>query len=324
MWRRIVTAVLVLLAVFAALFLVGPRVAVDTRITFDARAIGDDPDAYLERTEGKVPGIRDNLEKEIVWANPLIHARTPISIVYIHGFSASKGEVRPLPDEIADALDANLFYTRLKGHGQDAAAMGGATVNDWINDYAEAIAIGREIGDRVVVIATAMGADLAIQAALQPGASDGVAAMALISPNFGVSTTGARFLTLPWGRQIAELMLGSTFSIHPRGGEHARLWTESFPTSALLPMAALSKLAREAPVEKIRIPALFIFSDSDRITPQELTREIAGRWGAYHELVPVETNGDPNSHVLAGDAMSPSTTRFLAQRIEVWIKAMVQ
>ena len=108
-----------------------------------------------------MPGIRDGLEKEIVWADPMIHAKTPISIVYIHGFSASKGEVRPLADEIADQLDANLFYTRLTGHGQDGAAMTQGSVNAWINDYEEALAIGRAIGDKVVVIATSTGGSLA-------------------------------------------------------------------------------------------------------------------------------------------------------------------
>ncbi|MEP9398282.1 alpha/beta fold hydrolase [Mesorhizobium sp. KR2-14] len=324
MSRRITIAILILLAALVAAFALGPRVTVDTRITFDPSAIGDDPEAYLERTEGKLAGIRNGLEKEIVWANPLIHAKTPISIVYVHGFSASKAEVRPLPDEVADALDANLFYTRLTGHGQDGAAMGTATVNDWINDYAEAIAIGREIGEKVVVIATSTGAALAVHAAAEQGASDGVVAMALISPNFGVRAAGAEILTLPWGKQIAELVAGKERSFEPRNSQHEQFWTTRYPTSATLPMAALTKLASETPVENITIPALFIFSDLDGVTRQDLTRQIAARWGSYHELVPVETSGDPDNHVIAGDVRSPSTTRFLAQRIEVWIKAVVQ
>nr|WP_287339345.1 hypothetical protein [Mesorhizobium sp.] len=99
----------------------------------------------------------------------MVHARTPLSIVY----SASKGEVRPLPDEVADQLDANL-YTRLTGHGQGGAAMADGSVNAWINDYEEALAIGRAIGDKVIVIATSTGGSLAAWAATQPGASEGV------------------------------------------------------------------------------------------------------------------------------------------------------
>ena len=109
MGRRIVLAVLGVVIILVLAFLLGPRVPVDTTIRFDAKVIGDDPQAYLAREEAAVPNIRDGLEKEIIWADPMVHARTPLAIVYIHGFSASKGEVRPLADEVANQLDANLF-----------------------------------------------------------------------------------------------------------------------------------------------------------------------------------------------------------------------
>ncbi|TGQ64617.1 MAG: alpha/beta hydrolase [Mesorhizobium sp.] len=324
MGRRIVLAVLGLLAFFALAFVFGPRVSVDTTIRFDPTVIGDDPQAYVAREEAAVPGVRDGLEKEIIWVNPLVHARTPLSIVYIHGFSASKGEVRPLPDDVADELGANLFYTRLTGHGQDGEAMTQGSLNAWINDYEEALAIGRAIGDKVIVISTSTGGSLAVWAATQPGASDGVAAIALISPNFGVKASGAELLTMPWGKQIAELVIGRERSFAPRNALHEKFWTTRYPVTATLPMQALTELAYEAPVEKADIPALFIFSDSDKVVRADRTREIAGRWGGPHELVPVDDTGDPDHHVIAGDVLSPSTTAFLAQRISVWIEAVVK
>ncbi|TSE02658.1 alpha/beta hydrolase [Mesorhizobium intechi] len=324
MGRRIVLAVLALVAVLALAFLFGPRVPVDTTIRFDPSVIGDDPQAYVAKVEAAVPGIRDGLEKEVVWANPMVHGKTPLSIVYIHGFSASKGEVRPLPDDVAELLDANLFYTRLTGHGQDSAAMTQGSVNAWINDYEEALAVGRAIGDKVIVISTSTGGSLAACAATQPGASDGVAAIAFISPNFGVKASGAEILTMPWGKQIAELVIGKERSFVAHNALHQKFWTTKYPVAATLPMQALTELAYGAPVEKAGIPALFIFSDSDRVVRPDRTREIAGRWGAPHELVPVDDTGDPDNHVIAGDALSPSTTAFLAQRIAVWIEAVAK
>ncbi|MER8915336.1 alpha/beta fold hydrolase [Mesorhizobium sp. M0761] len=322
MGRRIVLAVLGVVMILVLAFLLGPRVPVDTTIHFDDKVIGDDPQAYVAREEAAVPNIRDGLEKEIIWADPMVHARTPLAIVYIHGFSASKGEVRPLADEVADQLDTNLFYTRLTGHGQDGASMAQGSVNAWINDYEEALAIGRAIGDKVIVIGTSTGGSLAAWAATEPGASDGVAAIAFISPNFGIRASGAELLTMPWGRQIAEFVGGKERSFPTRNALHEKLWTHTYPMAAVLPMAALTNLAYAAPVEKATIPALFIFSDSDKVVRQDRTREIAGRWGAPHELVPVDDNGDPDDHVIAGDALSPSTTAFLAQRIVVWVKAI--
>ena len=324
MGRRIVLAVLGLAVVLAAGFFLGPLVPVDTTIRFNPSVIGDDPQAYLAREEAAVPNIREGLDKEIIWANPLVHAKTPLAVVYIHGFSASKGEIRPLPDDVADELGANLFYTRLTGHGQDGAAMAQGSVNAWVNDYEEALAIGRAIGDKVIVIATSTGGSLAAWAATQPNASSDVAAIAFISPNFGVKASGADLLTMPWGKQIAELVGGKERSFPPRNALHEKLWTTRYPMAALPPMAALTNLAYEAPVEKATIPALFIFSDSDKVVRPDRTREIAGRWGAPHELVPVDDTGDPDNHVLAGDALSPQTTAFLTERIVVWVKALMQ
>ncbi|WP_363220651.1 alpha/beta fold hydrolase, partial [Mesorhizobium sp.] len=204
------------------------------------------------------------------------------------------------------------------------AAMAEGSVNAWINDYEEALAIGRAIGDKVIVIATSTGGSLAAWAATQPGASGGVAAIAFISPNFGVKASGAELLTMPWGRAIAELVAGKERSFVPRNALHEKFWTYRYPIAATLPMVALTELAYGAPVEKATIPALFIFSDSDRIVRPDRTREIAGRWGAAHELVPVDDTGDRDNHVIAGDALSPATTAFLAQRIVVWVEAVVK
>ena len=178
MIARILLAILVLLVVLAlavaGFWFLAPREPVDTTIRFDPATIGSDPDAYLARQEADVPNLRRNAQKEIVWAYPASRAKTPLAIVYVHGFSAAKAEVRPLPDEVAARRSgANLFYTRLTGHGRDGAAMEQAAVNDWLNDLAEAVAIGRRIGDRVVVIGTSTGGTLATFGATRSGSDAG-------------------------------------------------------------------------------------------------------------------------------------------------------
>jgi pimeloyl-ACP methyl ester carboxylesterase len=319
---KIVAAALFVTACLLIALLLGPRVPVDTTVTFDPSAIGDDPDTYLDKREGTVGGIRHGLQKEIVWADPIAKTKTPLAIVYVHGFSASKGEVRPLPDKVASALGANLFFTRLTGHGQDGAAMASGSVNAWVNDCAEALAIGRMIGNRVVVMATSTGAALATWATTQPSLSNGVAAMVFMSPNFGVQNAGAGLLTMPWGKQIAELVAGRERGFTPLNALHEKFWTTRYPTAATLPMAAIAEFAREAPVGQVRIPALFILSDQDKVVRPELTREIAARWGAPHQLIAIEKAGDPMHHVLAGDALSPSTTGMVAERIVGWLKTL--
>ena len=210
----------------------------------------------------RVKDIRPGLQKEIVWADPATKAKTPLAIVYIHGFSASKGEVRPLPDKVAAALGANLFYTRLTGHGQDGARDGGGQRQcldqrlcrgdrDRPGDRRQGGG-DRHLDRRVA-------GDLG---ASQPGLSKDVATIIAISPNYGLQAAGSDLLTLPWGgaarrtddRQGAQLRAAVN-------ALNAQLWTTRYPTSAILPLAALTRLAYATPVETIAHPgAVHLFA----------------------------------------------------------------
>ena len=305
-----------------AAWIFGPRTPVDLEITFDPTSIGPDLDAYLAEEEADISGIRKGLEKEIVWAFPASKAKTPLSIVYIHGFSASKGEVRPLPDIIAKSLGANLFYTRLAGHGRDGAAMADATVNAWLNNYAEAIAIGEALGERVIVMGTSTGGGLITWGLLQPSLTQKISGAVLISANYGIQAAGSEILTMPFAKTLANLIAGKERSFEPVNELHAKFWTHTYPTDAVLPMAALTALAANEPVEQIKTPALFIYSPTDKVIKPDLIEDIEARWGAPAEIYALPANDDPYSHVIAGDALSPSTTQPLADRVIEWVKTL--
>jgi alpha-beta hydrolase superfamily lysophospholipase len=313
---------LVLLAVaFAAAYLFGPRVKADMTIAFDAASIGSDPEAYLATAESKVDGIREGLQKEIVWAFPASKAKTPIAIVYVHGFSASKNEVRPVPDKVAQALGANLYFTRLKGHGQDGPAMGTASVNDWVQDMAESVAIGKMLGEKVIIVSTSMGGGLATWAANNSTLSKDIAGLVFISPNYGVQAGGSFLLTAPFGEQLANLIVGKEREFIPENEMHGKWWTPKYPTKSVLPMAALTEVAAKVPVETIKIPALFIYSDGDKVVQPPLIKARAERWGTPATIYVLPKNDDPYSHVIAGDALSPSTTQEVTDKILEWVKA---
>jgi len=131
-------------------------------------------DGWLAAREAAVPDLRPDAARRIVWADAA-GARTDWAVVYLHGFSASGEEIRPVPDAVAAALGANLFFARLSGHGRDGAAMAEASVADWMADTAEALAIGRALGERVLVIGTSTGAALATAAAHDAEMSEGLA-----------------------------------------------------------------------------------------------------------------------------------------------------
>jgi len=309
-------------AAITALVLFAPREPVGLTPRFDAAEMPGPMqlEAWLAAREGAVPGIVPGLQKRVVWAGAPGQP-TPISLVYLHGFSASSEEIRPVPDLVAESVGANLFYTRLAGHGRGGAAMAEPAVQDWIDDLAEAVAVGGVLGERVYLIGTSTGATLAAVAANDAGLSQQIAGVVLISPNFGLAHRFAGLLTWPLARYWVPLVLGAETGFTPLNEAQGAFWTTRYPVQALLPMAALAKAAAALDYFTVATPSLFIFSPGDRVVSVPAIHEVSGQWGG--PMVAVERQmtpaDDPFAHVIAGDALSPGQTAETARIIADWI-----
>ena len=302
------------LAAAALVVLLGPRTRFEER--WNEPEIGSDVEAYLAARESGVSNLRLGEAKAVVWADPETRTRTPIALVYLHGYSADRHEVDPLVSRIAEPLGANVFYTRLTGHGRDGAAMAEATVEAWMDDVAEAVAVGVTLGDRVVLVGTSTGGTLAVWAAAREEVAGRVAALAVISPNFHLRDTSSRILLWLWGAQVAGLVVGAERCFEPQNAEQELHWTECYPTSALLPMMALVEHVRTMPLDGVTMPTLVAYSQEDAVVDPEETRLAFGRLGSSRKrLVEISGSEDPARHVIAGDIMSPGTTDELARSI---------
>lgn len=314
--------ILIVAAALAALVLLGPRERVRPFAGFDGSALGDDLEASLAASETCFTDIRSGLEKEIIWHDPAAKSRTGWAVVYVHGFSAAKPEVRPLPDLVAEALDANLFYTRLAGHGRTGEAMTEAHANDWLTDAAEAIEVGRRIGEKVLVIATSTGATATAFMALREPEGRDIAGMVFISPNFGVQAGGADILALPWARQFVPLLLGKERNFTDGNPVHDHAWTTRYPMVALLPMIALVRHVRALDFTKARTPLLVLHAPDDQVVKPSDTRKIFDRWGGPKQWIDVTGTTGEGHHVIAGDIVEPAQTEPLSRRIIDWARTL--
>ncbi|SDI35022.1 alpha/beta hydrolase [Aliiruegeria lutimaris] len=319
--------VLTLLIAFAILLTVvlvfGPREPVDREVAFKADLLGENLDLWLAEQEAGVPSLRPGVEKRILWAGEA-GQKTPLSIVYLHGFSATSEEIRPVPDKVAEALGANLYFARLSGHGQDGASLAQARAGEWIEDAAEALEIGRRLGERVLVMGTSTGGTLAALVAADRELSRDVAGIVLVSPNFGLANPAARLLALPWARQWVPLVAGEERSFEIRNEDHAAYWTSSYPTIATIPVIALVRHVAGLDLAAAQMPALFIYSEHDQVVAPGKTHEAAARWGGpvEQELRVMGAEDDPGSHVIAGDILSPGQTEETAKIIANWAKEL--
>ena len=247
----------VICVALAALFRLGPRVSLDAH--FEVPLLPDDLDQYLAASESAFSDITPGAEKKIIWANTQ-RTQTEYAFVYLHGFSATRQESAPVPDNIASHFNSNIYYARLAGNGRSADAMLDGSVNRWVNDAAEAMAIASKIGKRTVIIGCSTGATLAWWTANQPALSKDLAAMVLLSPNFGVADARARLLLYPWGAQLARIVQGQYRESIPVSDAHAAYWTCKYPTAALLPMMGLVRLIRDYPAADCNVPVHITWS----------------------------------------------------------------
>jgi len=152
--------------------------------------------------------LRPNNEARIIWANDSVKQKTEYAIVYLHGFSASQEEGDPVHRNIAKQFGCNLYLSRLAEHGIDTTdQLINLTVDNYWESVKQALAIGRQLGNKVILMGTSTGATQAIQlAATYP---DYISALILYSPNIAIKDDNAWLLNNHWGLQIARLVQGS-------------------------------------------------------------------------------------------------------------------
>ncbi len=310
------------MALTLALILAGPRAEVDDQV--DGVEVPGDVAQWLADSEASIANLRPGEEKTLVWADSASPSKTPFSVVYLHGFSADRHEIDPVPQRVAEALGANLFLARFTGHGQDGAALGEATAEEWFRDAAEAVAVGRNLGEQVIVMGTSTGATLALWAAASLGFSDDFAATVLVSPNLHPADPNSRLLLLPWGGALARVFLGPERCFEPASEAEALHWTTCYPTRVLLPMMALVERVRTMDLSEMTVPTLVVYSTEDEVVDPVRTVRMFGRLGSETKaLVPFDRSTDPQSHVLGGAIKSPESTDSLVSEILSFLRPIV-
>lgn len=309
-----------LVVIAAIVFLVGPRVCIDQTIFLKKLPLNLDD--YLRRQEKPFVDIIPGTRKTIIWAGTS-NEQTEFSVVYIHGFSATRKETAPLSDLVAQALGANLFYTRLTGHGLTGRAMADASVNDWLNDVVEAYEIGQRLGRKVIMIGCSTGgtilAWLAHRAATV-GGMDALYAGIFLSPNFKPKNSFSSMLSWPWGGHIARVLIGKERVVQPENQGHEQYWITRYPVAALLPMMGMVKLVRGLDLSKIQVPGLVIYSSQDQVIDIASLEHAFNQMGCLRKrLVPFTSSADPGQHILAGDIFSPGTSEELADMIVAFV-----
>ena len=199
-------------------------------------SVPQDPQAleqYISRHE-KSHKLRPDNEARIVWADSN-KRKTPYSVIYLHGFSASQGEGDPLHRDFAKTFGCNLYLARMADHGIDTTEqLLHFTPDRFWESGKEALAIGKAIGEKVIVISTSTGGTVALMLAAEY--PDDIFALVNMSPNIAINDPLAFVANNPWGLQIARLVFGGNYNIkkHVPGEDSVvidRYWNNKYRLS---------------------------------------------------------------------------------------------
>lgn len=308
-----------LLVVIAA----GPRTPVQLPdIASVAGEVPTDPRVLVQwlADHESAAGVRDTfVAARIRFARDT--ARTPYSVVYLHGFTGSRQESTPVPETVAQGLGANLFEARLRGHGLPSDSMGTITAQALLTDAVRALTIGARLGDSVIVIGLSTGGTLASWLATLPVTERApIKAIVLVSPNLGPRDPIAKVLLLPWARVLLprlmpEIVIDDT---PPATDEIARIGSARIPMRAVFPMQALVRFINSHPLDGYRAPTLALYNVDDPVVDVAATERWLARLdaaGVRVEREQITPATDESPHVLAGRLLSPSKVDSVVERI---------
>jgi len=277
-------------------------------------------DSQLAAAEATVANLREGAAKEVVWAGEK-GAVTDVAVVYVHGFSATKHEIRPVPDLVAKELGANIFFARLEGHGRDGAAMGEVDWTDWLADTCQALDVGRCIGKRVMVISCSTGCTLVACALARDGMGDRIAGNVFVSPNFGMASKLLNLvLGLPFASKWLPAVAGKERGFDPINDAHAKYWTTRYPSKAVFTMMDAVHAAWRTDPRQVSVPSLVLLTETDKVVSPAETRRFMAKWGGpvREEVLVMGPEDDANGHVIAGDVFAPAQTQPIRDKIYEW------
>ncbi len=282
---------------------------------------------YVKQNESAHQLKPDN-EARIVWANDSMPQVTNYSIVYLHGFSASQKEGDPVHRNIAKEFGCNLYLSRLAEHGIDTSEqLINLTADNYWESAKQALAIGKKLGRKVILMGTSTGGSLAIQLAVDY--PDDVAALILLSPNIAINDPFAWVLNNPWGLQIARAVKHGNYVVSDDDREiYRQYWNKPYRLEAAVALEEYLETAMtKGNFAKVKQPVLLLYYYKDNVH-QDSVVKVSAMLDMYKELGTPEilkrSEAMPNTgnHVIGSPIKSHDVTG-VQREIEKFMKEVL-
>lgn len=312
-----------------ALYLVGPRVETPELNESPVSVPSDlmSLERWITEKENALGNVRSGNASQIIF-NDSVPKKTKFSVLYLHGFTASGREGEPVHRDIAKALGANLYIPRLYGHGlEETEPMLGFNNEDFWESGKEALAVAKQLGEKVIVLGTSHGGSLSLSLATDPD----IAALCLFGPNIAVYDPKAKLLSKPWGLQIARLVKGGNYHHMVTSNEEKKnYWTTKARLESLIHMQKfLDVKMRKATFKKVQAPVFLGYyykNDSlqDQVVSVPAMLEMYDQLGTPQHLKQKKAFPEAGDHVLTSylstenyEAVTREVLQFLSDKLNI-------
>ena len=300
---KILRYVLIVILVPIVFYLLGPRPhfqAFDNTPTATEWEL-EELESRIATREAANPAIKPGNHARIIWADSV--RKSPYSIVYLHGFSASEREGFPVHENIAKRFGCNLYLTRLPGHG----ISGDSIYKDmepavWVEEAKKAIAVGKVLGEEVIVMATSTGATLGTYLA---AGDPSIKGLIFYAPNVDLYDGKSVLLNGPWGERITQTIFQGVHREWPGNDTVKAYWTTRYHVDGLHALRELVDVCMQPKVFAEVEQPLFVsyyYRDEehqDDVVSVEAIREFISLVGTPQDDVRVYVTDNAGTHAVA-------------------------
>lgn len=264
--KKRLRVLLIIFFILIVFYLLGPhpKAPVYSTALPQVPSNADSLENYIAQSEAQHK-LKPNNEARIVWFDSS-KTKTEYSIVYLHGFSASEEEGRPIHINIAKEFGCNLYLSRLADHGIDTTnPMINLTADELWESAKQALQIGKQIGNKVILMSTSTGGTLALK--LAADYANDIYALIMMSPNIAINNDKAYLLNNPWGLQIARAVTGSHYiTASDTRSIYKQYWYWHYPLESTVQLQELIETSMtKQTFEKVKQPVLMMYYYKDDV-----------------------------------------------------------
>jgi len=267
--KKIAWTLFVLFLIMALTYTLGPKSKfkevnnTPKEIIIDIKNVA----SYIADIESSFSNIKPDNQSQFIWQDST--QKTEYALLYLHGYSASYGECSPILQNFSDRYRCNTYLHRLKDHGlNDDNAFAKLTPESLVESAKEAVAIAKNVGEKLLIISTSTGCTLATYLA---AADSDIEAIIMTAPNFDLYDQNSHLMLKPWGKQILKKIVGGNHRTWEATPEAQKYWTTKNRIEGLIAMRSLlDQTMTDEIFSKINVPVFVGYYYKDANNQDEI------------------------------------------------------